>query len=259
LRSKDRSRKNGKNGANYKKLTNASGKSQTFTRDHANTRDNRHQETTPKFCESRDQIHPNLTPAFANKNKVGTIQDKAKPRQPSPKRPSQLQNRSAQSLSPRKKPKDLDFDLGPIKPSDAKLCKACGGLVPPTPRTPEVNAPARTPLESQLMSSILQARGRAVNIQSAYTNAKAEFTILGNQDESWEHKIGIPPDPSVAPKDGMPGCTDNNEVPREWMHAPYTVELAKGVGKLVGELGRALASNQQSLALMEEMLGEEQR
>jgi hypothetical protein len=109
------------------------------------------------------------------------------------------------------------------------------------------------------MSSIPQARGRAVNIQSAYTNAKAEFTILGNQDESWEWKIGIPPDPSVAPKDGMPGRTDKNEVPREWMHAPYTVELAKGVGKLVGELGRALASNQQSLALMEEMLVEEQR
>ena len=43
------------------------------------------------------------------------------------------------------------------------------------------------------------------------------------------------------------------------MHVPYTVELAKGVGKLVGDLGRALASNQQSLALMEEMLADEQK
>jgi hypothetical protein len=108
------------------------------------------------------------------------------------------------------------------------------------------------------MSSILQARGRAVNIQSAYTNAKAEFILLGNQDESFHTaKIGIPPNPSVAPPDGTAGRTDIERIPDHWMHAPYTVELAKGMGRLAGELGRAHASSQQSLILMEKMLAEE--
>jgi hypothetical protein len=110
------------------------------------------------------------------------------------------------------------------------------------------------------MSSILQARGRAVNIHSAYVNAKSEFTILGNQDESFDYSyIGIPPDRSLVPIDHTAGRTDHDEIPFEWLHVPYTVELAKGVGRMVGELGRAQASSQQSLALMETMLVEERR
>jgi hypothetical protein len=110
------------------------------------------------------------------------------------------------------------------------------------------------------MSSILQARGRAENIHSAYVNAKSEFAILGNQDESFDYsKIGIPPSPSRKPIDGTAGRTDKDIIPFEWLHVPYTAELAKGIGKMVGELGRAQASSQQSLALMEKMLVEEQR
>ena len=98
-----------------------------------------------------------------------------------------------------------------------------------------------------------------MNIHSAYVNAKSEFTILGNQDDSFDYSfIGIPPDPSLKPIDGTAGRTDKDIILFEWLHVPYTTELAKGIGKMVGELGRAQASSQQSLALMETMLVEEQ-
>jgi hypothetical protein len=109
------------------------------------------------------------------------------------------------------------------------------------------------------MSSILQARGRAVNIDSAYLNAKQDFEVLGNQDESMDAFIGIPPDPSKAPRDGTKGRTDKEELPYKWYHAPYTIELAKGVGKIVGELGRAQVSNQKTLKDMERDLEKEQK
>jgi len=128
--------------------------------------------------------------------------------------PISSRTRSAQSsTSPRKKPKDLEFSLNPINPSTTLFCRACNAKIP---TTPEVNAPARTLLESQLMSSILQARGRVANIESAYANAKQEFIILGNQDESFNHSyISIPPDPSLTPKDNTKGRTDKDDIPLE--------------------------------------------
>jgi hypothetical protein len=84
--------------------------------------------------------------------------------------------------------------------------------------------------------------------------------ILGNQEESFpDQKIGIPPDPSKAPNDGTKGRTDKDDIPLEWCHAPYTVKLADGMGKIVAELGRVQASSQASLKLMEKMLVEELR
>jgi hypothetical protein len=144
-------------------------------------------------------------------------------------------SRSA-SASPRKKSKEFGFDLQAIKPSTTAFCPACNAQIP---KTPEVNAPAREFYDSQLMPSILQARGRAANIASAYANAKQEHTILSNQDESMDYKMGIAPTPELAPPDGTHGRRDKDIIPFEWYHCPYTAELAKGVGKLVGELGRA--------------------
>jgi hypothetical protein len=106
------------------------------------------------------------------------------------------------------------------------------------------------------MSSILQARGRAANIASAYANAKQEHIILSSQDESCDYKMGIAPTPALAPPDGTQGRRDKDIIPVEWYHCPYTAELAKGVGKLVGELGRAQASSQKSLNDMEKALEE---
>ena len=168
--------------------------------------------------------------------------------------PISSRTRSAQSTSPRKTPKELGFDLQAIKPRTTAFCHACNAKIP---TTPEVNEPARNELESQLMSSILQARGRAVNIESAYVNAKQQFDILGNQDESIEYYIGIAPDKSLEPPDGTKGRTDEDSLPFEWEHAPYTVELAKGMGKVVSELGKAQMSSQQSLAAMEKALEDE--
>ena len=109
------------------------------------------------------------------------------------------------------------------------------------------------------MYSILQARGRAVNIESAYVNAKQQFDILGNQDESIDYYIGIAPDKSLEPPDGTKGRTDEDSLPFEWEHAPYTVELVKGMGKVVSELGKAQMSSQQSLAAMEKALEDERK
>lgn len=87
------------------------------------------------------------------------------------------------------------------------------------------------------MISLRQANQRSAEIQSAYSNASADFKILGNQDETWLHERLVV----------KPGCD----------HVPYTVELAKVVGKVYADLGRALASNQQSLALIGTMLEDE--
>ena len=168
--------------------------------------------------------------------------------------PISSRTRSAQSTSPRKTPKDLEFDLQAIKPRTTAFCHACNAKIP---TKPEVNEPARNQVESQLMFSILQARGRAVNIESAYVNAKQQFDILGNQDESIEYYIGIAPDKSLEPPDGTKGRTDGDSLPFEWEHAPYTAELAKGMGKVVSELGKAQMSSQQSLAAMEKALEDE--
>jgi hypothetical protein len=170
--------------------------------------------------------------------------------------PISSRTRSAQSTSPRKTPKELEFDLQAIKPRITAFCHACNAKIP---TTPEVNEPARNQLESQLMSSILQARGRAVNIESAYVNAKQQFDILGNQDESIDYYIGIAPDKSLDPPDGTKGRTDEDSLPFEWEHAPYTVELAKGMCKVVSELGKAQMSSQQSLAAMEKALEDERK
>lgn len=43
----------------------------------------------------------------------------------------------------------------------------------------------------------------------------------------------------------------------EWRHAPYTEEVCKIVGTLYGELGRALATSQKTVSMLDSLLDTE--
>lgn len=138
------------------------------------------------------------------------------------------------------------FTLAPILPSTISICKACKTPIikspspPTTPQNKTLHRPARSRLEAQLQSSLLEAHGRAVNIQAAYASASREFNILGNNDRSTERQD-----------------LDLDNLPSEWRHAPYTAEVCKVVGTLYGELGRALATSQKSIGALEALLDAE--
>lgn len=135
------------------------------------------------------------------------------------------------------------FELGPIIPSSVAICKACKTPIvksPSPPVTPKLSRPARTYLEAQLQSSLLQAHGRAVNIQAAYASANKEFNALGNSDRT-------------GPKQRF---NEQNLLP-EWRHAPYTEEVCKVVGTLYGELGRALITSQRTVNMLDSLLDAE--
>lgn len=95
------------------------------------------------------------------------------------------------------------------------------------------------------MYSHRQAHERALNLRAAWRDANADFKILGNQDDSGLNDEGNPA--LDTPLNIPPGCD----------HVPYTVELARLVGKVYADCGRAIASNQQALAMVEAMLEEE--
>jgi hypothetical protein len=129
------------------------------------------------------------------------------------------------ALSPTKSPrKQTRFTLSRIIPSSFSICKAC--------KTPVLKY--STP---QLQSSLLQAHGRAVNIQAAYASASREYTVLGNSDET-----GVNEDLTEA------------KILETWRHAPYTEEVCKVVGTLYGELGRALATSQKTIIMLNALL-----
>lgn len=131
-----------------------------------------------------------------------------------------------------------ELDLGPAKPSPAGICKACKAPLQPIKLTRAAKTNSESYLEYQVKHSILVAHERAAIVQSAYANASGEFQILRNQDQSLKYQ-GF----KIA----------------GWEHVPYSVELAKSVGKEYADLGRALASCQLSLALMEKTLVEERK
>lgn len=136
--------------------------------------------------------------------------------------------------------KPTPFKLGRIKPSDVSICKACKTPIlnsPPPPPTPKLTQPARSHLEYVLQTSLLQAHGRTANIQSAYASASKDYTELGNKDRT-------------GPKSDF---FEGNLEPG-WRHAPYTDEVCKITGTLYGELSRALATSQNTVTMLRELL-----
>jgi hypothetical protein len=148
------------------------------------------------------------------------------------------------ALSPTKSPRKLTpFSLGPIIPSSVSICKACKTPIlksPTPPSTPKLTRPARNLLEAQLQSSLLQAHGRAVNIQAAYASASREYNNLGNADRT-----------------GVKEDLLESKIHESWRHAPYTEEACKVVGTLYGELGRALATSQKTVNMLDSLLDAE--
>lgn len=47
---------------------------------------------------------------------------------------------------------------------------------------------------------------------------------------------------------------DLDAIPEEWRHAPYTEDACKIIGTLYGELGRALATSQRAVTMLERCL-----
>lgn len=88
-----------------------------------------------------------------------------------------------------------------------------------------------------MQNSLLEARSRTVSIQAAYASASKDYQALENKDttgakeEFFEYKL-------------KPA----------WRYAPYTEEICKVTGTLYGELGRALATSQKTIRLLDSLL-----
>lgn len=143
--------------------------------------------------------------------------------------------------SPTKSPlRPTAFKLGRIKPSDVSICKACKAPIlktPPPPPTPKLSRPARSLLEELLQNTLLEAHSRTVSIQTLYASASKDYTDLGNPDRTA---------PKTPWKDSF--------IELDWRHAPYTAEICKVMGTLYGELGRALATSQKTIGMLNSLL-----
>jgi len=140
--------------------------------------------------------------------------------------------------SPIKSPrKPTPFKLGRIIPNDISICKSCKTPILKSPATPKLNKPARSLLEDLLQSSLLQAHSRTVGIQTAFASASKDYQALENKDDT-------------GPSDDF----EDFKISPGLRTAPYTAEIWKVMGTLYGELGRALATSQKTIRMLDALL-----
>lgn len=138
--------------------------------------------------------------------------------------------KSVLTISPRN---FTEFTLGTFKPSSTVVCNACHVQIA---KSPEIDTTITTLRGRQLHLYVLEARKRNALIQEAYANALKDNRTLDNPDVSSERS---------------PIRTQGHD------HAPYAVDACELVGRLSGDLGRALASSQQGLAELEKLFADE--
>jgi hypothetical protein len=151
--------------------------------------------------------------------------------------PGPLHSPSSPTKSPRR---PTAFKLGRIEPSDVSICKACKTPIlktPPPPTTPVFSTPARSLLEDLLQNTLLEAHNRTVSIQTAYASASKDYQALENKDDT-----------------GAKADFLEHKLKQEWRYAPYTAEICKVMGTLYGELGRALATSQKTVTMLNSLL-----
>lgn len=180
-----------------------------------------------------------MAPTLRSAPKSSTPHKRSKPAQGRVTRAKSLAT-GLDSITDKATPKLAPFKLGLIKPTNVAICKACKTPIiksPSPPVTPKFNKPARSRLEGLLQSALIQAHARTVNIQAAYASASKDYNALGNHEVSTE-------------RDEL----DLDAIPEEWRHAPYTADACKIIGTLYGELGRALATSQKAVAMLQSCL-----